>query len=461
MIKKLERKISFIIILSLSIITIGVTCIYTISNYRNTIETSVNFMNRIFGTPPQQDNFQTNTQTNQMNSKKENNEIINSIEANQETDFPQIDGIYKILVSNDGTILESNQEIDEELKSVAVQAIKKRYISGTIGNYVYKIEKNNEHDNSNAPMEQGKNDKNNENNISNMFDINNNNVENSLNNENDKKNTPDSATMVMLTYNKDLVTRLHNMIIISIVFVIVIEIIIYIIALKISEWIVKPVENTFNKQKEFISDASHELKTPLAVIEANTEVLENNIGKNKWLTYIQNEIDSMNKLINELLLLAKMENVDSIQNTEKFNLSQEAQIAISMFESMAYEKNVKLETNIEENIMFNGRKEDIEHILSTLIDNAIKHTKTKVEVNLKKERDKIVINVLNEGEEIPQEEREKIFERFYRVDKSRNRNEKRYGLGLAIAKSIVQKYNGEIKVDCKDGITTFTVKLPN
>ena len=78
--------------------------------------------------------------------------------------------------------------------------------------------------------------------------------------------------------------------------------------------IVKPVEETFEKQKQFISDASHELKTPLAVIEANADVLENEIGKNKWINYIQNEAESMNKLINELLLLAKIENIDNIKN---------------------------------------------------------------------------------------------------------------------------------------------------
>ena len=402
MIKKLEKKISFIIILALSIITIGVICIFTISNYKNTIETSVNFMNRFLKVMPEKNN--------------ENNNQPENMQSNNE---PEIDGVYRILVSDQNTIINSNQELTDEVKDIAIEASNKYFMSGTIGDYVYKIDK-------------GKNN------------------EEELNN----------STRVMLIYNKDVVTRLHKIIITNIILIIILEIIIYIVAIKISKWIVRPVEETFNKQKEFISDASHELKTPLAVIEANTEVLENNIGTNKWLVYIQNEIESMNKLISELLLLAKMENIDSIETTEKFNISQESEIILSMFESMAYEKKIKLESDIEENISFNGRKEDIEHILSTLIDNAIKHTNTKVKVELRKEKDKLVFNVSNEGEEIPLEERSKIFERFYRINKSRNRNEKRYGLGLAIAKSVVEKYNGEIKVNCKDGITTFTVKLP-
>ena len=134
-----------------------------------------------------------------------------------------------------------------------------------------------------------------------------------------------------------------------------------------------------------------------------------------------------------------IENVDNIQERKIFDVSKETEMTISMFESMAYERNVKLSSKIQENIMINGNKEDIEHILSTLIDNAIKHTESgnDVIVELSKEKNELIIQVKNEGKEIPEKERKKIFERFYRIDKSRNRNEKRYGLGLEIAKSTV------------------------
>ena len=156
-----------------------------------------------------------------------------------------------------------------------------------------------------------------------------------------------------------------------------------------------------------------------------------------------------------------IENVDNIQERKIFDVSKETEMTISMFESMAYERNVKLSSKIQENIMINGNKEDIEHILSTLIDNAIKHTESgnEVIVELSKEKNELIIQVKNEGKEIPEKEREKIFEKFYRIDKSRNRNEKRYGLGLAIAKSTVKKYNGNIKVLYKDGFTIFKVNL--
>lgn len=239
-------------------------------------------------------------------------------------------------------------------------------------------------------------------------------------------------------------------------------IIIYWISKKVSEIIVKPVYETFEKQKQFISDASHELKTPLAVIEANADVLENEVGNNKWLTYIQKETESMAKLINELLLLAKIENVDDIKNYEKFNLSTQVETSASMFESMAHEKQVNITTNIQNDIYVNGNKQDIDHIVSILLDNAIKHSDPykDIQVILSKEKNTIVLQVKNHGEPIEQDQQDKIFERFYRIDKSRNRSEKRYGLGLAIANSIVQKYNGKIKVECKDRITNFKVVMP-
>ena len=238
--------------------------------------------------------------------------------------------------------------------------------------------------------------------------------------------------------------------------------VILVIAKRLSKTIVKPVEETFEKQKQFISDASHELKTPLAVIEANADVLQDKVGENKWIGYIQNEIESMNKLINELLLLAKIENVDNIKEYKELNLSKEIEIILSMFESVAYEKGITIESNIDENIKLNGNKEDVEHIVSTLTDNAIKHTKfeNKVIINLKRGKNEIIFEVKNMGDPIPEEEREKIFERFYRIDKSRNRSESRYGLGLSIALSTVLKNNGTITVDYKDGYTIFEVVLP-
>jgi signal transduction histidine kinase len=261
--------------------------------------------------------------------------------------------------------------------------------------------------------------------------------------------------------NKSVSTRIKQIYVFSICGSILAITITYIISKRLSDIIVKPVESTIQKQKQFISDASHELKTPLAVIEANVDVLESQTGESKWMKYIQSEITSMNKLINDLLFLAKIENMSELKIKEMFDFSEEVNMTISMFESMAYEKQINIKYYVEENIKLNGNKEDIKQVLSVLLDNAIMHTKPNGQIIVKavKEKNNILLQVKNEGDPIPDEEKEKIFERFYRVDKSRNRKEKRYGLGLAIAKSIVEQYKGKIDVNCKDGITTFSITL--
>ena len=265
----------------------------------------------------------------------------------------------------------------------------------------------------------------------------------------------------MLIEGNDIVAEIKKDIIISTGFLLITLTITFFASRKISKMIVKPVKEATDKQSLFVSNASHELKTPLAVIRANIELLENEKGKSKWIDFTQNEIDSMNKMVSELLLLSKIENIGKTTEIEKRNVSEDMELICSMFESVAYEKKINYNINIQEDIWFNITKADIEHISSTLIDNAIKHTKEneKVIINLKKEKEHIKLEVINQGREIPIEERKKIFERFYRIDKSRNRKERRFGLGLAIAKSLVEKYNGTIDVDCESGYTKFIVKI--
>lgn len=325
-------------------------------------------------------------------------------------------GVYNFLVQDSIIVESSDSSNDKAMNEYALKIAKKNTEKGIIGKYVYKVRKIN----------------------------------------------PNTVRITFME-NEDSISHIKTIFLASTIISIVSLFVIYKLAKKVSKMIVKPVEETFEKQKQFISDASHELKTPLAVIEANSDVLENEIGKNKWINYIQNETESMNKLINELLLLAKIENVDNLKEYKQLDLSKEVKIILSMFESMAYEKQVDIKSKIGENITMNGNKEDIEHIVSTLTDNAIKHTKSQkeIEVELKKEKNEIILEVKNMGDPIPEEEREKIFERFYRIDKSRNRKEKRYGLGLAIAKSTIEKYNGKIEVFYKDNFTVFKVTIPN
>ena len=254
--------------------------------------------------------------------------------------------------------------------------------------------------------------------------------------------------------HKNLITVFKN----SLVFFLILEFIFIFIARLISNWISKPVEESFEKQKDFIADASHELKTPLSVITASAEALEKNPKEKKWLINIKNESDRMNNLIIDLLDLAKTENGNIEMSVG--NLSKAVELSVLTFEGIAYEKNIKMDYHIEPSINMKMNENAIKQVVEILLDNAIKHSKEKGKIEVKlTETNNIELLVSNLGEPIPKGEEEKIFDRFYRIDKSRNRNENRYGLGLAIAKNIVTLHKGIIKAYSKNGKTIFQINF--
>lgn len=242
----------------------------------------------------------------------------------------------------------------------------------------------------------------------------------------------------------------------TVIFFVILELIFIAIAKLISYWISDPVEEAFNKQKDFIADASHELKTPLSVITASAEALEKNPKEKKWLTNIKNESERMNNLVIDLLDLAKIESGNI--ELSLGNLSKTVELSVLTFEGIAFEKNIKMSYHIDENINMKMNENAIKQVIEILLDNAIKHSKEKgkIEVNLKSDNN-IELTVSNLGDEIPKGEEEKIFDRFYRADKSRNRTDNRYGLGLAIAKNIITLHKGTIKAYSKNGKTTFQI----
>ena len=251
---------------------------------------------------------------------------------------------------------------------------------------------------------------------------------------------------------------LYNTLMITLLIFVLLEVLFVLISKNIANRIARPVEKSFNQQKQFIADASHELKTPLAVIMASADALESNPAEKKWLENIKSESDRMNKLIADLLELAKSDFVNDKSQFSVGNLSKTVEKSILTFEGVMFENGVLLSDEIEENIELNMSEAKIQQLISILLDNAVKHSETggTVEVKLKKDKD-IVLTVTNQGEGIPEGEEEKIFERFYRADESRNRNENRYGLGLAIAKNICKSHNAKISAKSGDGETTFTV----
>lgn len=258
--------------------------------------------------------------------------------------------------------------------------------------------------------------------------------------------------------NSNIKTNLLTSLRLSVCIFFLLESLILLITKWITSWIIKPVEESFNKQKQFIADASHELKTPLSVIIASSEVYEANPKEEKWLKNIKEEAKRMNILVTDLLELASTENKENMKLSEG-DLSKTVELSLLTFEGKAFESNIKLKYNIDKDIKFKMNENSIKELVEILLDNAIKHSKknSTVTLNLTNSTNQIILEVQNKGEPIPKGEEKKIFERFYRVDKSRNRNENRYGLGLAIAKNIVESHGGTITASSMEDITTFKV----
>ncbi|MBY0009175.1 sensor histidine kinase [Paenibacillus typhae] len=261
---------------------------------------------------------------------------------------------------------------------------------------------------------------------------------------------------------------LTNLIYIFTVVGVVMLVILYFTSRYFANRSIKPVQEAFDKQKQFIADASHELKTPLAIINTNTDVLLSNpedtiLEQSKWLHYIKSETERMAKLTNDLLYLTEMDDSRTGMIHAPFNISEAVENIILTMEAVVFEKNVALEYDIEPNLSVNGNSEQIKQVVMILLDNAVKYTGPKGEItlSLRKQHNDVLLAVTNTGEGIAPEHLTRIFDRFYRTDTSRARKQGGYGLGLAIAKSIVeQQHKGKLYARSTVGESaTFYVQL--
>lgn len=223
---------------------------------------------------------------------------------------------------------------------------------------------------------------------------------------------------------------------------------IFILVIFLSRWIVKPVQTAFDKQKQFIADASHELKTPLTIITTNAEVLSGSLPDNKWLNHILAQTNRMGTLIKNLLELAQLDSYSVNDNFSNFDMSKAVNNSALSFESLAYEYGKRYEIDIEEGINLYGNESNIRQLTTILLDNAFKYSNAKglISISLKQQGEKKILTVENTGIGIPKEDQKRIFERFYRSDFSRSRESGGYGLGLAIAATIVKVHKGHISV---------------
>ena len=229
----------------------------------------------------------------------------------------------------------------------------------------------------------------------------------------------------------------------------------------ISRWLTQPIEDMISSEKKFISNASHELKTPLAVIRANTQLLQKEISAdNKHLEYIHQETERMIVLVNKMLTLVRLDTAQNQAQPKRFRVDETLYDIIYPMESVAYEKKIRMTADIQEEMYIDGIEDQIQNLLSILLNNAISYTPEYGEIVIRAyiQAKKFYLKVSNSGDPIPEEIRDRLFERFFRADEAREDNG-HYGLGLSIASSIAANHGGRIRVDYEDHKNVFSVVL--
>lgn len=248
---------------------------------------------------------------------------------------------------------------------------------------------------------------------------------------------------------------LKNLYIYSAVIFFISLIVAFLVSFIASKILLVPIEECIECQRQFVTDSSHELRTPIATVDANLSVLINQYPDNKWLSYIKEENDRMGKLVKDLLFLSK-----SDRKLSELNLSHAINNAVLPFESLIYEQGKTLDLEIKRGLKTKGDENAIKQVLTILVDNAMKYSFKDGLIRIKayKEGQHNIIKVYNTGCGIRLENLDKVFNRFFREDLSRTKGG--HGLGLAIASTIIKKHGGSISAD-SDGTNwvEFTIRL--
>ena len=234
-------------------------------------------------------------------------------------------------------------------------------------------------------------------------------------------------------------------------------------ALYLSKKVVDPVKKSMIQQQQLVSNLSHELRNPLAIISSNTDILAPTTTPEqaKWLGYISDETKRMNELVSSMLYLSQSDEKMSEVSLTPLNLSELTLSVAHPLEAIAYEQNKKLQIEVEPDININGNSSLLKQLVSILTDNAFKYSEDKgtITIRLFTKAHSITLEVSNTGDNIDPELKEHFFDRFYQGDKARSGLKRGYGLGLSIAKVITNQHHGNITVKSDNRTTTFTVTL--
>lgn len=445
MIQKLRRRLTALVIVSLMLIAVGIVLAINYANMQNirtqmyeTLETlaenegqrpaAADNAMREDTQPPLPENLQTedNRETPppipENPQENETRPDMNPRPNDSRPDRAALAGLsnsYTIWLDEDGAVKEwtsDRRELydDEQIAQLAEQALKSGQTRGNIGSQFYQL-----------------------------------------------LSRPGGAMLVVIDARSEM-ANIHTLLVETIAVTALAFVLLAVGAALLIGRMLRPVEEAFVKQRQFVWDASHELKTPLAVISANADVLADEIGPNEYLGYIRSEVTRTNTLVENLLTLARMDSGTRKKQAAAFDLSRALLSVALPFESAVFEAGKTLEIDVPRGVVMRGDEEMIKQLAVILLGNALKYADDggKIRLSLTARGSKRIIAVRNTGEPIAKADQAKIFDRFYRADASHNREKQGNGLGLAIAQKIVEAHHGKIIVSStKETGTTFTVTL--
>lgn len=225
---------------------------------------------------------------------------------------------------------------------------------------------------------------------------------------------------------------------------------------------IRPVIESMEKQRQFITDAGHEIKTPIAIISANAEVIEMCEGESEWTRSIRNQVERLGELVKNLLTLSRLDEMQERLQTADFSCSETVKECVDAFAPMAQAKGLQMQKQIPQGLYMNGCESNIRQFVTILMDNAVKYAPDGgcIRITLEKKERTLELSVYNDCEEIPDGDLNRLFDRFYRADSSRSRKTGGYGIGLSVAHAIVKAHRGKITARAKDSGICFTARLP-